>query len=65
MVAGALLRYCVSIEERLAATTFLKERNSALRKKLFSEINYSHIQEKMLFYEQRVYFGSSLHSLLL
>ena len=49
MVAGALLRYSVSIEEWLAATTFLKDRNSVLRKELFPEINYSHIQEKMLF----------------
>ena len=30
MVVGALLRNCVSIEEWLAATTFLKERNSVL-----------------------------------
>ena len=30
MVAGALLRNCVSIEEWLAATIFLKERNSLL-----------------------------------
>ena len=49
MVAGALLRNCVSIDEWFAATTFLKERNSVIWKKLFPEINYSHIQEKILF----------------
>ena len=47
MFAGALLRNCVSIEEWL--TTFLKERNPVLRKKLFPEINYSHIQGKIFF----------------
>ena len=44
MVAVALLRNYVSIDQWFAATTLLKE-----RKKLFPEINYSHIQEKILF----------------
>ena len=36
MVAGALLINCVSIEEWLAATTFLKERNSVTYKEKYS-----------------------------
>ena len=43
MVASTLLRYSVSIEEWLAATTFVKY---CTLKKLFPTINY---KEKMIF----------------
>ena len=49
MVASALLTNSVSIEEWLAATTFVKQGNTVPRKKLFPAINYSKLQEKMFF----------------
>ena len=56
MVARALLRNSVSIEEWLAATTFMKY---CTLKKLFPEINY---KEKMFF---RNNYFSLHHSLFL
>ena len=52
MVARTLLRNSVSIEQWLAATTFVKY---CTLKKLFPVINY---KEKNVFYEQLLYFGS-------
>ena len=46
MVASALVRNSVSIEEWLAATTFLKYYTL---KKLFPAINYSNLQGKNAF----------------
>ena len=52
MVARALLRNSVSIEEWLAATTFVKY---CTLKKLFPTINY---KKKNVFSEQLLYFES-------
>ena len=49
MVESALLGNSVSIEEWLAATSFVKYRNTALRKKLFPAINYGNLQGKNVF----------------
>ena len=62
MVASALLRNSVSTEQWLAATTFVKKRNTVLWKKLFPSINYSNLQKKMFF---RNNYSTLDHSLFL
>ena len=47
MVASALLKNTVFIEEWLAATTFVKQRNTVIWKTLFSSIKSSNYKEKM------------------
>ena len=53
VTASALLKNTVSIEEWLAATTFMKKRNTVLRKKLFPSIK----RRKKCFVTNN-YFGS-------
>ena len=49
---------CVSIEEGLAATTIVKQRNTVLWKKLFPATDYNNLQGENVLEEQLLYFGS-------
>ena len=55
MAASALLKNTVSIEEWIAAATFVKQRNAAAWKKLFPETKRSNLQGKTFFMSN--YFG--------
>ena len=62
MVGSALLKSTTSIEEWVAATSFVKSRNTVLWKNRSMRLNIVTYKEKKFFLEQLLYFGS--HSFL-